>query len=111
MDTAVFGSCQRMAPRRWTRFSVVAQHPGLPLVEMDTVEGIKGGKVLLTLMFFPYGFMLAFLLPDKTAASVKVILRNGHPILENDQNSSSPMDATLFHRATRLFREFHADWR
>lgn len=48
----------------------VAQHPGLPLVEMDTVEGVKGGKVLLTLMFFPTDFMLAFLLPDKTAASV-----------------------------------------
>jgi len=51
----------------------LAQHPGLPLVEMDTVEGVKGGKVLLTLMFFPYGFMLAFLMPDKTAASVAAV--------------------------------------
>ena len=37
---------------------------------MDTVEGTKGGKVLLTLMFMPYCFMLAFLLDEKTAANV-----------------------------------------
>ena len=37
---------------------------------MDTVEGVKGGKVLLTLMFMPYSFMAAFLLPVKTSALV-----------------------------------------
>ena len=45
-------------------------HSGSPVVEMDTVEGVKGGKVLLTLMFMPYSFMLAFLLDSKTSANV-----------------------------------------
>lgn len=35
----------------------VAENPGLPLTEMDSVEGTKGGKVLPTLMFMPYCFM------------------------------------------------------
>ena len=48
----------------------IEQNPGLPVTEMDTVEGVKGGKVLLTLMFMPYGFMAAFLLPVKTSAHV-----------------------------------------
>lgn len=48
----------------------IAQNPGLPVTEMDTVEGVKGGKVLLTLMFMPYGFMIAVLLDAKTSALV-----------------------------------------
>ena len=57
--------------RDWECFrKFVAEHPGLPLTEMDTVEGTKGGKVLLTLMFMPYCFMLTFLLEEKTAANV-----------------------------------------
>ena len=48
----------------------IAQNPGLPVTEIDTGEGVKGGKVLLTLMFMPYGFLAAFLLPVKTAAHV-----------------------------------------
>ena len=57
--------------RTWDDFQkFIAGHPGLPLTEMDTVEGTKGGKVLLTLMFMPYCFMLAFLMDGKTAADV-----------------------------------------
>lgn len=57
--------------RDWKCYqNFIAKHPGLPLTEMDTVEGTKGGKVLLTLMFMPYHFMLAFLLDGKTAANV-----------------------------------------
>ncbi len=48
----------------------ITENPGLPLVEMDTVEGIKGGKVLLTLLFYPSRFMVAYLLESKTAAAV-----------------------------------------
>ena len=48
----------------------IGQNPGLPVTEMDTVEGVKGGKVLLTLMFMPYGFMAVFLLSEKTSALV-----------------------------------------
>ena len=60
--------------RTWDDYlKFVAEHPGLPLTEMDTVEGTKGGKALLTLMFMPYGFMLAFLMDEKTAASVSAV--------------------------------------
>ena len=52
------------------------EHPGLPVTQMDTVEGVKGGKVLLTLMFMPYGFMLAFLLDSKTSANVTATFRH-----------------------------------
>lgn len=39
-------------------------------VEMDTVEGIKGGKVLLTIHFVNCSFMLAFLREHNDAQSV-----------------------------------------
>ncbi|MCI8518896.1 MAG: IS30 family transposase [Clostridia bacterium] len=45
-------------------------HPELPIIEMDTVEGKKGGKVLLTLLFRNSRLMLAFLLPQKTQNEV-----------------------------------------
>ena len=48
----------------------LARHPGTGVVEMDTVEGVKGGKVLLTLMFMPYQFMAALLLERKTSQCV-----------------------------------------
>lgn len=53
----------------------IETNPGLPVTEMDTVEGTKGGKVLLTLMFMPYSFMLAFLLDSKTSANVTAAFR------------------------------------
>lgn len=48
----------------------IEQHPDLPIVEMDTVEGIKGGRVLLTLLFRPSMLMLAYILYEKTQAEV-----------------------------------------
>lgn len=45
--------------------------PLTSVVEMDTVEGTKGGKVLLTLMFRNCSLMLAFLLESKTQEEVK----------------------------------------
>ena len=47
------------------------ENPNINVVEMDTVEGIKGGKVLLTMIFRNFNFMIARLLPDKTSNSVK----------------------------------------
>lgn len=44
--------------------------PDCPVVEMDSVVGRKGGKVLLTLHFVKTEFMLAFLRDRNTAASV-----------------------------------------
>lgn len=45
-------------------------NPGVRVVEMDTVEGVKGGKVLLTPIFNPFNFMLAFLIDAKTGECV-----------------------------------------
>ncbi len=46
------------------------ENPDTSIVEMDTVEGKKGGKVLLTILFRNSKLMLAFLLNDKTSNSV-----------------------------------------
>ena len=48
----------------------LADNPGLPVVEMDTVEGRKGGKVLLTLHFVVPQLMLGFLREANTSQSV-----------------------------------------
>ena len=45
-------------------------HPSFNIVEMDTVEGIKGGKVLLTLFFRKHNLMLIYLLENKTKEEV-----------------------------------------
>lgn len=46
------------------------EDPDQPIVEMDSVEGEKGGKVLLTLNFNNCGLMLAFVRDANTSASV-----------------------------------------
>lgn len=48
----------------------MTEHPGLPIVEMDSVEGRKGGKVLLTLHFTIPQLMLAFVRDANTSQSV-----------------------------------------
>lgn len=48
----------------------MAENPGLPVVEMDTLEGLKGGKVLLTIHFTVPQFMLAFIRDANTSKSV-----------------------------------------
>ncbi len=54
------------------------------VVEMDTVEGKKGGKVLLTMLFRNSKLMLAFLLEDKTRNSVLKVFNWIENILGND---------------------------
>lgn len=48
----------------------VELHPEFPIIEMDTVEGIKGGRVLLTLLFRSSRLMLAFIMHEKTQKEV-----------------------------------------
>jgi IS30 family transposase len=60
----------RIGRTREDYLKFIEMNPGLRVVQMDTVEGIKGGKALLTLMFNPFGFMLAFLLESKTSECV-----------------------------------------
>ena len=59
----------------------LATNPNINVVEMDTVEGIKGGKVLLTMIFRNFNFMIARLLPNKTSEAVKKELDNIEKII------------------------------
>ena len=62
--------------QKWT-----ALHPDASIVEMDTVEGIKGGKVLLTIHFVNTSFMLAFIREHNDSQSVIDIFNNIQSIL------------------------------
>jgi len=59
-------------------------HPGLPIVEMDSLEGKKGGKVLLTLHFTIPQFMLAFIRDANTSQSVIDIFNRLYLELSSD---------------------------
>mgnify|MGYP000953345166 FL=1 len=51
----------------------INDNPDTPVVEMDTVEGVKGGKVLLTIHFCQQQFMLASIRYNNTSSSVLFI--------------------------------------
>lgn len=52
--------------------NMLSEHPNAHIVEMDTVIGTnEKGKVLLTLLFREFNFMIARLIPDKSSKSVK----------------------------------------
>lgn len=57
--------------------NMLKENPSAHIVEMDTVIGTaETGKVLLTLLFREFNFMIARLLPDKSSKSVKDELDN-----------------------------------
>lgn len=56
--------------RTYADFKKVIEESGLSPVEMDTVVGRIGGKVLLTMMFKSCDFMLAFIRERNTSQSV-----------------------------------------
>jgi IS30 family transposase len=60
------------------------EHPGTPVVQMDSVEGRKGGKVLLTLFFTPSDFMLVYLRDHNTSQSVIDIFNSLDQVLGRD---------------------------
>lgn len=64
------------------------EYPGIGVVEMDTVEGRKGGKVLLTFLFRNCSLMLIFLLDRKTQEQVIQIF----------DRLTHMLGADLFHR-------------
>ena len=59
----------------------ISKHPEDSVVEMDTVEGVKGGKVLLTLIFRESKFMLINLMENKTTGCVGGVLKKIRNIL------------------------------
>lgn len=60
------------------------ENPDVPLVELDSVEGKKGGKVLLTMHFVESQFMLAFLRDANTSRSVIDVFENLYWELDHD---------------------------
>lgn len=64
-----------------------AANPDVPIVEIDSVEGRKGGKVLLTVFFRNSTLMLAFLRDRNTARSVTEVL-NGCTKLLGTSNTA-----------------------
>ena len=48
----------------------IRKHPDLPVTQIDSVEGRKGGKVLLTIHFVKAEFMLAYLRDHNDSQSV-----------------------------------------
>lgn len=55
---------------------LLEDNPNTQVVEMDTVEGKKGGKVLLTLLFRNSTFMLALLMNEKTQECVNEVFNS-----------------------------------
>ena len=53
----------------------IEKHSECSIVEMDTVEGRKGGKVFLTLLFRQSKFMLIYLMENKTMECVGEVFR------------------------------------
>lgn len=64
--------------------SYIAANPDIPIVEMDSVEGRKGGKVLLTIYFRNCSLMLAFIRDMNTARSVTEVFEQLYELLGHD---------------------------
>ena len=60
-------------------------NPDIPVVEIDSVEGRKGGKVLLTVFFRNSSLMLAFLRNRNTARSVTEVFEWLYETLGHEQ--------------------------
>ncbi len=62
----------------------IAKNSNLNICEMDTVEGKKGGKVILTVFFRGYDLQLMFLRDTKTAADVSASFSDLRKTLGDD---------------------------
>ena len=62
----------------------LAADPDVPVVEMDSVIGSQGGKVLLTIYFRTSSLMLAFLRDANTARSVSEIFEHLYEVLGHE---------------------------
>jgi IS30 family transposase len=98
----------------------MAEHPDTPVVQMDTVEGCRGGKVLLTIFFTQSDFMLMYLRERNTSQSVIDIFNHLEevlgietfkqlfPVILTDNGSEFSNPAAIEHNSsavqrTRLF--------
>lgn len=62
----------------------IDENPDVPITEMDSVEGIRGGKVLLTFLFRSCNLMLAFIRDRNNSQSVTDIINELYSILPSD---------------------------
>ena len=62
-------------------------YPEIPVAELDSVEGIKGGAVLLTVHFVPAKLQLAFLRETNSSKSVTAIFESLYELLKPDDYS------------------------
>lgn len=62
----------------------VAANPSLPIVELDSVEGVKGGAVLLTIHFVRQKLQLAFYRDSNTSQSVTDIFQHLYTVLGDE---------------------------
>lgn len=63
----------------------VSEHSDDNIIEMDTVEGKKGGKVLLTLQDIKTKFQIAHLMPAKNSSNVKKVFELYRETINDDQ--------------------------
>ena len=68
--------------------SFLSLHPGIPITQLDSVEGSRGGKVLLTIHFSETELMLAFIRDSNTSRSVTQIFSDLYDLLGHDLFSS-----------------------
>lgn len=62
----------------------IQKNPSYPVAQMDSVEGVKGGAVLLTIHLVKYHFMMAFIRETNDNASVLSLLEELKEILGID---------------------------
>lgn len=99
------------------------EHPDLPVTQIDSVEGRKGGKVLLTIHFVKAEFMLAYLRDANDSQSVTDIFERLYlelrpdifmtliPVLLGDNGSefSNPKALELDRQGNPRTRVFYCD--
>ena len=83
------------------------EHPDTPVTQLDSVEGKKGGKVLLTIHFVKSEFMLAFLREHNDSASVTRIFNSlyrilGHELFSNIFRLCLPDNGSEFSNPTAI---------
>lgn len=103
--------------------ALIKEHPDMMVVEMDSVEGRIGGKVLLTLHFTVPQFMLAFIRDANTSQSVidifnelwhvlgpDVFCRLFHVLLgDNGSEFSNPSAIEMGSESEQRTRVFYCD--
>lgn len=63
----------------------IATHPDYNIIQMDTVEGVKGGKLLLTLHSVHHHFQISHLIPSKESKNVKIVFDLYKDNLDDDE--------------------------